>query len=62
MLDEPQLLLEFGKTLSRAIEELITIVSVSTFYRWYRDEKAAKKNRTESMSSVRMNCMVSASD
>ena len=41
--DERQRLLEFGKALGRAIEELITIVSVSTFYRWCRDEKADKK-------------------
>ena len=36
-------MLLFGKALGRAIEELITIVSVSTFYRWCRDEKADKK-------------------
>ena len=42
--DERQrLLLLSGKALGRAIEELITIVSVSTFYRWCRDEKADKK-------------------
>ena len=41
--DERQRLLEFGKALGRAIEKLITIVSVSTFYRWCRDEKADKK-------------------
>ena len=41
--DERQRLLEFGKVLGRAIEELITIVSVSTFYRWRRNEKADKK-------------------
>ena len=41
--EERQRLLEFGKALGRAIEELITIVSVSTFFRWCRDEKAGKK-------------------
>ena len=41
--EERQRLLEFGKVLGRAIEELITIVSVSTFFRWCRDEKAGKK-------------------
>ena len=41
--DERQRLLLFGKALGRAIEELITIVSVSTFYRWCRDEKDGKK-------------------
>lgn len=38
-----QRLLLFGKALGRAIEELITIVSVSTFYLWCREEKANKK-------------------
>ncbi len=32
-------LLKLGKVLGRAIEELITIVSPATFYRWVRDEK-----------------------
>ena len=32
-------LLKFGKAIGRAIEELITIVSPSTFYRWVREEK-----------------------
>lgn len=32
--EERQRLLQFGKALGRAIEELITIVSASTFYRW----------------------------
>ena len=40
--DEPQRLLEFGKTLGRAIEELITIVAAATFYRWCREENAGK--------------------
>ncbi len=41
--DERRRLLEFGKALGRAIEELITIVSPSTFYRWMRDEQCGKK-------------------
>ena len=36
---ERERLLKFGKVLGRAIEELITIVSPATFYRWVRDEK-----------------------
>ena len=32
-------LLKLGKVLGRAIEELITIVSPATFYRWVRDDK-----------------------
>lgn len=41
--DERQRLLQFGKALGRAIEELITLVSPSTFYRWCREEKSGKK-------------------
>ena len=41
--EERQRLLEFGKALGRAIEELITIVSAATFYRWCRDENGGKK-------------------
>src|SRR5664279_5611424 len=41
--EERHRLIEFGKVLGRAIEELITIVSVSTFYRWCREEKRGKK-------------------
>ena len=40
--EERKRLLEFGKALGRAIEELITIVSPSTFYRWMRDEHGKK--------------------
>jgi len=36
--EERERLLKFGKVLGRAIEELITIVSPSTFYKWVRDE------------------------
>ena len=38
-------LLKFGKALGRAIEELITIVSPATFYRWVRDEKDSGRVR-----------------
>lgn len=38
---ERERLLKLGKALGRAIEELITIVSPATFYRWVRDEKDA---------------------
>lgn len=41
--DERQRLLQFGKALGRAIEELITLVSPSTFYRWCREEKCGKQ-------------------
>jgi len=37
--------LKLGKALGRAIEELITIVSPSTFYRWIRDEKDGGKSK-----------------
>ncbi len=40
--DERQRLLQFGKALGRAIEELITIVSPGTFYRWLREELGRK--------------------
>lgn len=36
-LHERERLLKLGKPLGRAIEELLTIVSPSTFYRWLRD-------------------------
>ena len=39
---ERKRLLKFGKPIGRAIEELITIVTPSTFYRWVRDEKNGK--------------------
>ena len=41
--EERQRLLKIGKSLGRAIEELITIVAASTFYRWCRDDKCGKK-------------------
>ena len=34
---ERERLIKFGKAIGRAIEELITIISPSTFYRWLRD-------------------------
>jgi len=34
---ERERLLKFGKLIGRAIEELMTIVSPATFYRWVRD-------------------------
>ena len=39
---ERERLLKFGKVIGRAIEELMTIVSPNTFYRWVRDEKNGK--------------------
>jgi putative transposase len=39
---ERERLLKLGKVIGRAIEELITIVSPATFYRWVRDEKTGK--------------------
>jgi putative transposase len=40
--EERERLLKFGKVIGRAIEELIGIVTPSTFYRWVRDEKNGK--------------------
>ncbi len=40
---ERERLLKFGKVLGRAIEELITIVSPSTFYRWIREAEGRPK-------------------
>ncbi|MDA1017534.1 MAG: hypothetical protein O3A00_24135 [Planctomycetota bacterium] len=39
---ERQTLLKYGKAVGRAIEELISIVSAATFYRWVREEKHGK--------------------
>ncbi len=41
MREEQKRLLQFGKALGRAVEELITIVSRITFYRLVREEQAA---------------------
>jgi putative transposase len=40
---ERETLIKLGKKLGKAIEELITIVSVSTFYRWLRNESGTPK-------------------
>jgi hypothetical protein len=40
--DERERLIMFGKAIGRAIEEWQTIGSVSTFYRWLRDESQPK--------------------
>lgn len=40
--EERKKLLKYGKVIGRAIEELITIVSPATFYRWVRQEKNGK--------------------
>ncbi len=40
--EERQRLLKLGKAIGQAIEELITIVSPATFYRWVRDAKSGK--------------------
>ena len=39
---ERQTLLKYGKVIGRAIEELVSIVSPATFYRWVREEKNGK--------------------
>lgn len=44
--EERERLLKYGKAISRAIEELITIVTPGTFYRWGRD-KSAKPRSTK---------------
>ena len=41
---ERQKLIKLGKGIGRAIEELITIVTPTTFFRWLRDEKGSKSN------------------
>ncbi|MCA8994506.1 MAG: helix-turn-helix domain-containing protein [Planctomycetaceae bacterium] len=41
--EERSRLLELGKELGRAIEELITIVSPKTFYRWIREREGRKR-------------------
>jgi putative transposase len=42
---ERERLLKFGKAIGRAIEELITIVTPGTFYRWLREENGKSKAR-----------------
>ena len=41
--DERSRLIKLGKALGQVIEELITLVAPSTFYRWCRDEHSGKK-------------------
>lgn len=41
--DERSRLVKLGKALGQAIEELITLVTPSTFYRWCREEESGKK-------------------
>jgi putative transposase len=43
--DERRRLLQLGKALGQAIEELITIVTPATFYRWIRDENEPEAKR-----------------
>ncbi len=40
--DERERLLKFGQALGRAVEELITIVTPKTFYKWMRDQHNKK--------------------
>lgn len=44
--EERQTLLKYGKAIGHAIEELISIVSPATFYRWARNEKDGKRKPT----------------
>lgn len=44
---ERQRLVKFGAKLGRALHQLVTIVTPSTFLRWVRDEKRAGKKRTK---------------
>lgn len=41
--DERSRLVKLGKSLGQAVEELITLVAPSTFYRWCHEEKSGKK-------------------
>ena len=41
--DERSRLIKLGKALGQAIEELITLVAPTTFYRWCREEGSGKK-------------------
>ncbi|WP_437222435.1 DDE-type integrase/transposase/recombinase [Planctomicrobium sp. SH661] len=43
--EERERLLKVGKAIGRAIEDSPTIVSVSTFYRWLREETAPKRKQ-----------------
>jgi hypothetical protein len=35
-------MLKYGKAIGRAIDELVSIVSPATFYRWFREAKSGK--------------------
>ena len=50
--DERSRLIKFGKALGRAVEELITLVTPQTFYRWCREENQTK-NPTNSKGGQR---------
>ena len=41
--DERSRLIKLGKALGQGIEDLITLVAPSTFYRWCREEGSGKK-------------------
>ena len=43
--EERSRLMKLGKALGHAIEELITLVSPSTFYRWCREEEGRKQRK-----------------
>ncbi len=43
--DERSRLVKLGKALGQAIEELITLVAPSTFYRWCREEQSGKSKK-----------------
>ncbi|QDT53890.1 Integrase core domain protein [Caulifigura coniformis] len=43
--DERRRLLQLGKTLGQGIEEIITLVTPATFYRWIRDENEPEMKR-----------------
>ncbi|MCA9076583.1 MAG: DDE-type integrase/transposase/recombinase [Planctomycetaceae bacterium] len=50
---ERERLLKLGRSLGRAVEELITIVSPSTFYRWLREQKEGPKRKKNSKGGQR---------
>ncbi|WP_437193281.1 hypothetical protein [Planctomicrobium sp. SH527] len=43
--EERHRLIKFVRIIGRAIEQLITIVSPSTFYRWLREEQGTAKRK-----------------
>jgi hypothetical protein len=50
---ERERLLKLGKPLGRAVEELLTIVSPSTFYRWLRDAGQGSKGKAAAKGGTR---------